>query len=235
MDRVLARLKWQMCLVYLDDVLVLGKSFEEHQERLYCVLKALEKAELTLNASKCIFATNICFHLGHIIDENGIRPDPAKISSLVNFKVNSIKTLRDFLGLASFYCRFIPEFATLAHPLHCRLKNNSAWNWSEAQKSAKRELVNRLVSGPVLAHFDEKIDVIVQTDASLVGLGTVLMQDAEDGPRPVAFVSRKLTKAESKYHANELECLAIGRALKKLRPYGYGRRFSFCRDSSAVW
>ena len=108
MDRVLARLKWQMCLVYLDDVLVFGKSFEEHQERLDCVLKALEKAGLTLNFSKCIFATNIIFHLGHIIDEKGIRPDPAKISSLVNFKVNNIKSLREFLGLASFYRRFVP-------------------------------------------------------------------------------------------------------------------------------
>ena len=234
MDRVLARLKWQMCLVYLDDVLVFGKSFEEHQERLECVLKALEEAGLTLNVSKCIFATNVIFHLGHIIDENGIRPDPAKISSLVNFKVNNIKTLRAFLGLASFYRRFIPEFATLAHPLHSLLKKNSAWNWSEAQESAKKELVNRLVSGPVLAHFDEKIDVIVQTDASLVGLGAVLMQDAGDGPRPIAFVSRKLSEAESKYHANELECLAIVWALKKLRPYVYGRRFSVCTDSSAV-
>ncbi len=75
-----------------------------------------------------------------------------------------------------------------------------------------------MVSGPVLTHFDEKIDVIVQIDASLVGLGAVLMQDTKDGPRLVTFVSRKLTKAESKYHANELECLAIGWALKKLRP-----------------
>ncbi|KZS07209.1 Uncharacterized protein APZ42_029116 [Daphnia magna] len=78
MDRMLGRLKWQMCLVYLDDVLVFGKSFEEHQERLNCVLEALEKAGLTLNVSKCIFATNVIFHLGHIINENGLRPDPAK-------------------------------------------------------------------------------------------------------------------------------------------------------------
>ena len=168
MDRVLVRLKWEMCLVYLD--VVFGKSFEEHQERLDCVLKALEKAGLTLNVSKCIFATNIIFHLGHIIDEKGIRPDPAKISSLVNFKVNNIKSLRAFLGLASFYRRFVPEFASLSHPLHCLLKKNAVSSWTGAQESIKEKLVNILVSSPMKAHFDENVDVIVQTDASLVGL-----------------------------------------------------------------
>ena len=234
MDRVLARLKWQMCLVYLDDVLVFGKTFEEHQKRLECVLIALEKAGLTLNVSKCIFATNRIFHLGHIIDENGIRPDPEKISALVNFKVKNVKSLRGFLGLASFYRRFVPEFAAIAHPLHVLLKKNSTWSWKEQQELAKTELVNRLVSSPVLAHFDENIDVCVQTDASLVGLGAVLTQDSGDGPRPIAYISRRLTEAESKYHANELECLAIVWALKKLRHYVYGRRFSICTDSSAV-
>jgi hypothetical protein len=234
MDRVLARLKWQMCLVYLDDVLIFGRTFDEHQKRLECVLMALVEAGLTLNVSKCIFATNRIFHLGHTIDEYGIRPDSEKISALVNFKINNVKTLRAFLGLASFYRRFVPDFATIAHPLHKLLKKNSVWSWTEAQESAKAALTNRLVSSPVLAHFDQNIDVVVQTDASLVGLGAVLMQDAGDGPRPVAFISRKLTDAESKYHANELECLAIVWALKKLRSYVYGRRFSVCTDSSAV-
>ena len=234
MDRVLARLKWQMCLVYLDDVLVFGKTFEEHQKRLECVLIALEKAGLTLNVSKCIFATNRIFHLGHIIDEKGIRPDPEKISALVNFKIKNVKSLRGFLGLASFYRRFVPEFAAIAHPLHSLLKKNSTWSWLADKELAKTELVNRLVSAPVLAHFDENIDVCVQTDASLVGLGAVLTQDSGEGPRPIAYISRRLTEAESKYHANELECLAIVWALKKLRHYVYGRRFSICTDSSAV-
>jgi hypothetical protein len=104
----------------------------------------------------------------------------------------------------SFYRRFVPDFATIAHPLHRLLKKNSVWSWTEAQESAKAALIGRLVSSPVLAHFDQNIDVVVQTDASLVGLGAVLMQDAGDGPRPVTFISRKLTDAESKYHANML-------------------------------
>ena len=85
---------------------------------------ALVEAGLTLNVSKCIFAINRIFHLGHAIDEYGIRPDSEKISALVNFKVNNVKTLRAFLGLASFYRRFVPDFATIAHPLHRLLKKS---------------------------------------------------------------------------------------------------------------
>lgn len=85
-----------------------------------------------------------------------------------------VKSLRGFLGLASFYRRFVPDFAAVAHPLHALLKKNSAWIWKEDQELAKTELVNRLVSAPVLAHFDENIDVCVQTDAGQVGIGAVL-------------------------------------------------------------
>ncbi|KZS08011.1 Uncharacterized protein APZ42_028400 [Daphnia magna] len=180
MDRMLTRLKWQMCLVYLDDVLVFGKSFEEHQERLNC----------------------------HIINENGIRPDPAKISSLVKFKVNNIKSLRAFLGLASFYRRFVPEFASLSHPLHVLLKKNAAWKWTDAQEAAKEELPGRPWSC-----CDARRRNWTPTNCN---------------------ASRKLNDAEMKYHANELECLAIVWALKKFRSYVYGRRFSVLTDSSAV-
>jgi hypothetical protein len=106
-------------------VLVFGRTFDEHQKRLECVLMALVEAGLTLNVSKCIFATNRIFHLGHAIDEYGIRPDSEKISALVMFKISNVKTLRAFLGLASFYRRFVPDFATIAHPLHRLLKKIS--------------------------------------------------------------------------------------------------------------
>lgn len=234
MDRVLANLKWQMCLVYLDDILIFGRSFEEHQQRLDLVLSALEKAGLTLNVSKCIFATTKVFHLGHIIDEHGIQPNPEKISALVNFHISDVKSLRGFLGLASFYRRFVPEFAALAHPLHSLLKKNATWSWTPEKESAKNEIIKVLVSSPVLAHFDNNLEVFVQTDASSVGLGAVLMQDGGEGLKPVVFISRRLTDTETRYHVNELECLAVVWALKKLRCYVYGRHFSVHTDSSAV-
>jgi RNase H-like domain found in reverse transcriptase len=85
----------------------------------------------------------------------------------------------------------------MAHPLHVLFKKKATWRWTDEQEFAKAELVNRLVSEPVLAHFDENIDVCLQTDASLIGLGAVLMQDSGNGPRPVAYVSRRLTETES--------------------------------------
>lgn len=234
MDRVLGRLKWKMCLVYLDDILVFGKTFGEHQERLQQVLVALEKANLTLNLRKCVFGTSRVKHLGHVISGEGICPDPEKVSALTDFPVNNVKSLRAFLGLASFYRKFIADFAAIAHPLHALLKKNARWDWGETQEKAKGTLVKRLCHTPVLAHFDDKLEVEIQTDASYLGLGAVLMQPAENGPRPVAFISRRLTDAEGRYHSNELECLALVWALKKFRCYVYGRPFQVKTDNSAV-
>ena len=234
MDRVLGNLKWQMCLVYLDDVLVFGRTFEEHMYRLNLVLEALEKAGLTLNVSKCIFAAREIFHLGHLIDKNGIRPGPEKIRALRDYVIKDIKSLRGFLGLASFFRRFVKDFGSIASPLHALLKKKVVWSWGPTQEAARAALVTRLTSAPVLAHFDDKLDIIVQTDASHCGLGAVLLQDGGDGQRPVAFISKRLTDAETRYHANELECLAVVWALKKLRAYLYGRQFRVQTDSSAV-
>ena len=233
-DRVLGSLKWQMCLVYLDDVLVFGRTLFEHNYRLNLVLEALEKAGLTLNLSKCIFATREIFHLGHIIDERGIRPGQEKVRALRDFVIKDIKSLRGFLGLASFFRRFVMNFGALAAPLHALLKKKKAWSWGPAQEAAREALVNCLVSAPVLAHFNEKLPVTVQTDASHTGLGAVLLQDDGGGQRPIAFISRRLTDAETRYHANELECLAVVWALKKFRPYVYGKLFCVQTDSSAV-
>lgn len=234
MDRVLGGLKWQMCLVYLDDVLVFGKSFSEHLFRLNLVLEALEKAGLTLNVSKCIFATREIFHLGHIIDKNGIRPGPEKVRALEEYVIKDVKSLKGFLGLASFFRRFVKNFGATAGPLNALLKKKKSWCWGPAQEAARSALVSQLTSAPVLAHFDDNLPVVVQTDASHAGLGAVLLQDDGKGPRPVAYISRRLTDAETRYHANELECLAVVWALKKFRAYVYGRKFCVQTDSSAV-
>ena len=234
MDRVLGSLKWNMCLVYLDDILVFGRTFEEHQERLELVLKALGDAGLTCNVAKCLFATDKVLHLGHVIDREGMRPNFDKVQALTDFRIKDVKSLRGFLGLASFYRRFVPNFASIAHPLHGLLRKNAEWTWGPAQEKARQALSDCLTSAPLLAHFDNKLEIVIQTDASHTGLGAVLMQDGGEGLKPVVYISRRLSDAESRYHANELECLAIVWAIKKLRSYIYGRRFSVRTDSSAV-
>ncbi|KAI9558351.1 hypothetical protein GHT06_015104 [Daphnia sinensis] len=210
------------------------ETFDEHLARLDMVLKALERANLTLNVDKCIFGASVVSHLGHVINAEGIHPESEKVRALTEMPVKNLKSLRAFLGLASFYRRFIPDFATIAQPLHSLLKKNAVWNWTDKQEAAKKEIISRMTSAPVLAHFDDALKVTVQTDASQIGLGAVLSQDSGNGQRPVAFISRKLTDTETRYHANELECLAVVWALKKLRSYIYGRHFTIKTDSSAV-
>lgn len=116
MDKVLGRLKWGMCLVHVDDILVFGRTFQEHHERLDAVFSALEKANLTLNVKKCCFATDQVVHLGHNINKKGIRPNGSKADALKVFPIRDVKSLRGFLGLASLYRRFVPSFASISSP-----------------------------------------------------------------------------------------------------------------------
>jgi hypothetical protein len=163
----------------LDDILVFGKTFEEHQSRVNLVLTALGEANLVLNMKKCLFAADEVNHLGHIVKADGIRPDPEKVCALEKMEVNSVKTLRAFLGLASYYRKFIPEFSHLTAPLVTLLKKNAKWNWGEKQKKAVRALVRLLSEEPVLVHFDESLPTEIHTDASNFGLGAVLAQKVD--------------------------------------------------------
>lgn len=122
MDRVLGSLKWTACLVYLDDILISSKAFSEHTTRLQRVLDALGKAGLTLSPGKCIFASHEICHLGHKICAEGIQPGTEKIRALRDFRVRNIRSLRGFLRYASFYRRFIPDFAAVASPLYALMK-----------------------------------------------------------------------------------------------------------------
>lgn len=128
MDRVVGSIKWQMCLVYLYDILVFGKTFEEHKERLDLVLGVLEAAHVTLNPSKCIFATHQLFRLGDIVHAEGLRPNPEKIVVLREMRISTPRAVRDFLGLSSYYRWFIPELATHAASLLSLLKKNVRWS-----------------------------------------------------------------------------------------------------------
>ena len=234
MDTVLGSLKWTACMVYLDDILVFGRTFEEHLHNLSLVLTALEKANLKLNVAKCIFSGSQVTHLGHVISEEGIRPDESKTAALRNFKVVDLKSLRSFIGLASYYRRFVPDFARIAQPLHALMKKNVRWSWTAQHEEAKAALIDKLCTAPVLAHFNETLETEIQTDASLSGLGAVLSQKSGNGFRPVSFISRRLTSSESRYASNELECLALVWALKKFKPYVYGSKFTVRTDNSAV-
>ena len=241
MDLALGDLKWTACLVYLDDLVVMGRNFEEHQRRLMALLTALEKANLTLNPEKCVFAADEISCLGHRVSGNGAKPNPDKIQAIVEFPSPNehaprqrAAALRSFIGMVSYYRNYIVRFAEKATPLYTLLKKGAQWDWGPNQEEAFTELKNALVNAPVLVHPLDDVEMELQIDASQKGLGAALLQPRSDGHHPIAFVSRRLTDAERNYHSNELECLTLVWALRKFRHYLFGRRFVVKTDNNVV-
>ncbi|UYV72254.1 hypothetical protein LAZ67_9002361, partial [Cordylochernes scorpioides] len=176
-DSVLGSLKWNMCLCYLDDIVVYAPTFEEHLRRLQLVLICIQKAGLSLNHKKCLFGSRRIKILGQLVDANGIHPDPDKVEAVSKFpRPRNISELKSFLGLCSYYQRFIENFADKARSFHDLLKTEKQFYWDAAQEKAFEVLKTALISEPVLGHFDESADTHLHTDASGHGIGAVLLQ-----------------------------------------------------------
>ena len=192
MQAVLIGLEWKCCFVYIDDILVCSETLEEHLEHLQQVFTRLRMAGLTLKPRKCSFLKDEVLYLGHVIAKGGILPDPAKTQKVKDFPVpTDVTKLRQFLGLASYYRRFIPGFAKLAHPLHALTKKEVNFYWSCDCQQAFEKLKQLLTQAPVLAYpcFGEDKEFILKTDASGDGLGAVLAQRQADGQvHPVAML-----------------------------------------------
>lgn len=220
MDTILRGLKWEICLCYLDDVVIFGRTFEEHNTRLEMVLNCLEKAGLVLNSKKCRFGERQTLVLGHLVDKDGVRPDPQKIEAVSQFKhPKSVRDLRSFLGLCSYFRRFVPNFAELASPLSSLLRKNAPFYWTSECEASFSQQKFLLTSGPILRHFDPAAPTEVHTDASGIGIGAVLVQRLHGTEHVIAYASRTLSKPEKNYTVTEQECLAVIFAVHKFRPY----------------
>ena len=167
MDLVLSGLQWSQCRVYLDDIIVLGRTFNEHLGNLQAVLQRLRQAGLKLKPSKCAFFKHEVKYLGHVISTSGVAPDPSKIEKVANWPVPiSMKAVQQFVGLASYYRRFIENFAQIAKPLHRLTERNSKFVWTKKCQNSFEELRQRLTSAPILAHPDFSRPFILDMDAS---------------------------------------------------------------------
>ena len=237
MEKVLSGLIWKTCFVYIDDVLVCSNTFAEHLNHLQQVFARLRCAGLRLRANKCLFLREEVPYLGHVVTRHGIHPDPTKTEKMRKYPVPlDVSQTRQFLGLASYYRRFVPEFSKIASPLHSLLKQDAVFCWTTECQQAFDQLKRLLVNAPVLAYpqFQSGHPFIVETDASLKGLGAVLaQQQADDKVHPIAFASRSLSFHERNYGITELETLGLIWAAKLFRPYLLGHHCVVFTDHSA--
>lgn len=237
MQVVLAGIEWKFCFVYIDDILVCSETFDEHLEHLGIVLERLRRANLTLKPKKCQFLQKVVSYLGHIISQDGVSPDSEKIAKVRDFPVPADTTsVRQFLGLASYYRRFVPAFASIASPLHQLLKKDANFEWSAECQSSFLKLRDLLTTAPILAYprFGAGEEFVLETDASLEGLGAVLGQVQEDGHvHPIAYASRSLQLHEKNYCITELETLGLVWAVKHFRAYLLGHHTTVLTDHSA--
>lgn len=196
-----------------------------------CNANCWTKAE----SCQCTFATSILRHLGHLIDDDGIRPDPNKLDAIDKFpSTHDITSLKSFLGLASYYWRFVPGFARLATPLYKLLKRGVKWNWTNQEQQAMRIIQNSIIKAPTLVGDNEICQLELKTDACKIGLGAVLSRIDQTGERHIVFISRRPIQRKRITVVNELECCSLVWALQKLRHYLYGRRFTAWTDSPSL-
>ena len=237
MQAVLVGLEAESVFVYLDDILVASKSFSQHTKQLKVVFERLRAAGLRLKPGKCFFLRDKVTYLGHVISAKGIQPDPAKTRKVESFPVpTDITEVRQFFGLASYYRWFIPDFASVAAPLHTLTRENVPFEWITDCQAVFDQLKHLLISVPVLPYpqFGPDAEFILETDASGVGLGAVLSQEQEDGQmHPIAYASRALDTSERNYGITELETLAVVWAARHFRPYLLGHHTTVFTDHSA--
>uniref|UniRef100_A0A8C5QI26 ribonuclease H n=1 Tax=Leptobrachium leishanense TaxID=445787 RepID=A0A8C5QI26_9ANUR len=235
-------------LVYLDDIIVFGKTLEEDEQRLEKVLKRLHEEGLKLSLEKCQFCLPSVTYLGHVVSAEGVSTDPRKLEAVASWpRPRNVTELRSFLGFCSYYRRFVGGFAKIAQPLNkllqketteegCKVsdQNPSApgprkaresiqGEWTSQCEGAFVKLKESLTRAPVLAYADPHKPYELHVDASREGLGGVLYQEYGGLLRPVAYVSRSLTPSEKNYPTHKLEFLALKWAVvDKLKDYLYG-------------
>ncbi|KRX33622.1 Retrovirus-related Pol polyprotein from transposon 17.6 [Trichinella murrelli] len=236
METSLRGLVGSKCLVYLEDMTeTFCRITKEHTTRLQDVLDHLRKVGLKVKPEKCQLMKRKVAYLGHIISEKGIATDPSKTRAVKEWQAPScVSELRQFLGLASYYRKFVNGFASIAAPLHRLLEGDAEWKWTEDCQVAFDALKHQLTSAPILAYPDFRRRFLVDVDASGDGLGAVLSQKDGSKERVVAYASRSLTKPERRYCVTRREMLRLVCALREFRPYLYGQRVLVRTDHSCL-
>lgn len=222
---------------FIDDIIVYGATEQEHDERLSKVQKVLEENNVLLNKDKCVYKTKRIEFLGHELTEYGIRPLAKYLTSVkTSRRPNTIEEVQSFLGLVNFVGKWIPNLATLTDPLRELLRLGLGKSasvekfWTSKQNEAFEALKHILANIRSLGYYNPSDKTQVIADASPVGLGAVLVQIGEGGPRVIAYGHKALTDCEKRYCQTEKEALALVWAVEHFKIYLFGKAFELISD-----
>ena len=220
---------------YIDDVLIASATPEQHLKDLRTVFERLASHGIVINSNKCLFGVSNLDFLGHHIDRHGITPLPEKVQAVRDFpQPHSQRQLRRFIGLVNFYHRFLPHCAELMNPLHSLLASakpkSQALTWSDTAQAAFNATKDTLAKASLLSYPTTDAPTCLMTDASDTGVGAVLQQHFNGTWHPIAFFSKKMSPAETRYSTFDRELLAVYLAIKHFRHYLEGRMFHVLTD-----
>lgn len=226
MNKVFEQFIGDFVLVYLDDILIMSRSPEEHLVHLRRVFQRLRDVSMQVKLSKCKFMQEQIKYLGHILSKDGIRVDPAKVQTLLDWEFpETALGMQQFLGLANYFRKFVADYSRLAAPLYHLTKKGALFLRGEEVEHAFKAIKQQLMSPPVLAYPNPELPYELISDASLTGCGAVLVQEG----RPIAYFSSRFSSAERNYTTGEQEMLGIIKALKEWRCYLEG-----CKELTLV-
>jgi hypothetical protein len=235
MNNVLGQLKNTVAFPYIDDIIIPSATVEEGLDRLCLVLEALRKHNLTIKLGKCNFFYTEISYLGREVSAEGIRPGQQKIHAVLQMSApRTVKQVRQFIGLSSYFRKFLKDYARIVEPLTKLTRRDVKWQWKAEQEQAFQTVKEMLTSRPVLAIFDPHLPTELHTDASSTGLGAILLQEHNGKQRVVAYFSKQTTIDQRQYHSYELETMAVVYALKHFRVYLLGLHFTVVTDCNAL-
>lgn len=245
-EQCLGDLHLKICFIYLDDLIIFSRTFDEHITRLRQVFSRIQDYGLKLSPKKCSFLMKQVKYIGHIVSEQGVQADPDKIDKVTNWPTpTNPDQVRSFLGFVGYYRKFIQNFSKIARPLidvmatgkksRGKQQQSTKWKWGKEQTAAFEALKDKLTTPPILGYPDFSLPFELHTDACGTGLGAVLYQKQHGHNRVIAYASRGLSRSEKNYPTHKLEFLALKWAItEKFSDYLMGQTFSVYTDNNPL-
>ena len=235
MELVLMNLQWQSCIAFLDDFLVFAADFGEHCKRLREVLQCFRNAGLKLKPKKCNFFQREVKFLGHVVNGNGVVPNPDNVRKLLEWPTPTCVTdVQVILGMGNYYRRFVKDYSKRVYPLTQLTKKDVPFEWTTVCQQAFDDIKTALTSAPIMAHPIPGGEFILDTDASQTTLGAVLSQVQNGVEKVIAYGSRTMNKPERNYCVTDQELLAVRHFVEYYKCYLLGQKFRVRTDHQAL-